>query len=142
MMKRNTLLFYSLIGLVVLFMSVMVYLFTENRQEFKQYAQRATEQALVQHQENEWLRGRMSALESHLDSLSTLYRTDSTAWHHERDTLQSLLTIQQRATQKFENAYESSKKALEKQRLPRIYDLAPILNNKPDSTDHSQPEGQ
>lgn len=137
-MKRNSILFLSLIMLVVIFIGVMLTLFCLNRREFDRYERRATAQAIQQHREIELLRNRTSNLEDAVDSIQTLYRHDSIVWDEERTTLKGTLWQQQKQAATFKEAYENTKKAMEKQTLsvprrgPAVYDLSPVLG---DSTD-------
>ena len=78
------------------------------------------------------LQAQLTKVTYRLDSLEERYAADSTSWYQERAELKGTLWKEKKEANTYKTAYESTKKALERQKIPspaRIYDLSPVLDD-------------
>ena len=133
-MKRiNLLLFLSIVAVTVIFLAIA---FVQNhlfKQKFERAEQAATTKAVEQHLELQSFRVRLSHAELELDSLKRVYYHDSTHWTGQNKRLRENLQSEKKNVTVYKDAYESTKKALGKQTMDRVYDLDPVLERR-DST--------
>ena len=137
MKQTNLLLFLSVVAITLVFAAIALvqnHLFSE---KFEQAQQEAIVKSFQQDKTLALFRGRLTETETALDSLKNIYHHDSTHWSGENEQLRQILSLEKKTTITYKRAYESTKKVLEKARIPRkvprtaptIIDLSPVLDS-------------
>lgn len=134
----NALLLGSFLALVVIYLAGIVIKERSNAREIRYLRHEAVLKDSIRDEKIEALETALTVVTLGLDSLEERYVADSTTWYQERAALTGTLQQQRRQTKKFEQAYESTKRAMQYQKVtgsglpvskPRVYDLSPVLGD-------------